>query len=456
MILWNYIRRKMMETPSQTICEGSAEMTFEEMCVFAENYAKKLTAPYYGILCKSEMAAAMALLSCIAAGKPAILMPSRYGAEVYNKIIDRSAPPCILSDSDNGLTTIVLDIQTKPKKLHSSTAVVLFTSGSTGTPKGILLSQKNLLSNIKDISSYFPINKNDSILISRPIYHSSVLTGELLVSLCNGAKIVFSSEAFQPQNILNLMREQKISVFGCTPTLLSTFSRFIRKSNDLSIRLLSISGECMTEGMARTIRKAFPNAKIYCGYGLSEASPRVAYLPPELFDSIPTAAGVPLPSVNLKIINDSGHITTPSEIGELLVNGPNVMLGYFDDRARTKATLREGWLHTGDLACFDSEGQLHIKGRKDDMIIRAGMNIYPAEIESVLSTDARVESILVYGYQENDTQLIGMTISGSFSSTDEVLALCRNKLPPYQIPSKITISKKPDFLASGKKKRKKY
>ena len=202
----------------------------------------------------------------------------------------------------------------------------------------------------------------------------------------------------------------------------------------------------MTSGMARTIRKAFPNAKVYCGYGLSETSPRVAYLPSELFDSSPTAAGIPLPSVSLKIINESEQITTPFEIGELLVNGPNVMLGYFDDRARTKATLREGWLHTGDLACFDSEGLLHIKGRKDDMIIRAGMNIYPAEIESVLSTDTRVESILVYGYQENDTQLIGMTVSGSFSSTDEVLALCRNKLPPYQIPSKITISDKPDFL----------
>ena len=151
-----------------------------------------------------------------------------------------------------------------------------------------MLSDDNLICNIEDIRSYFPITNNDTILISRPLYHSSVLTGEFLVALCAGAKIVFTSESFQPLNILKVLKTNNITVFGSTPTLMTMLSRFVREPCELSVSLLSISGECMTEGMARTIRKAFPKADIYCGYGLSEASPRVAYLPAEDFDDDPT------------------------------------------------------------------------------------------------------------------------------------------------------------------------
>lgn len=509
MKLWKYIRQKLLEHPGQTVCEGDASMTYEQLCIYAESFAQRLTAPHYGILCGSELAAAMALLACFAAEKPAVPLPARYGKDYYMKIWERADSPCLITDIGGELRTVPMppsasaespascpggvgcsgqeagseadcpggagcsgasggsgpafgtlaagsrsaDGQEETGEEETKPAVILFTSGSTGTPKGVMLSGESLIANVEDIASYFQIGEQDRILISRPLYHSSVLTGELLVSLCQGAGIEFFSESFQPLRLLQLMRDRGITAFGSTPTLLSTLARFVRPGQLLPVRLLSVSGECMTEGMARAIRTAFPQTEVYCGYGLSEASPRVAYLPPALFDRQPTAAGIPLPHVRLCIVDEQGRRVCGWEVGELLVQGPNVMLGYFQDEERSRRVLHGGWLRTGDLACWGADGMLFIKGRKDDMVIRAGMNIYPAEIENALSADPRVQGVLVYGYPKNGTQEIGMKISGAFGSLQEVVALCRERLPDFQIPSKIELTEATEVLLGGKKKR---
>lgn len=456
MKLWNYIRQKMLEHPDQVVCEGDAFMTYEELFIFADQYSKKLTSSYYGIFCNSEMAAAMALLSCIAAEKPAIPFPTRYGEAYYTKIREKADPPCLLTDHYGTLKEYPLSPEPFPSPLRSSPSVILYTSGSTGAPKGVMLSEENLLSNIQGISSYFPIGKDDTILISRPLYHSSVLTGEFLTALCKGAKIVFSSEAFQPRNLINLMKKHKVTVFGSTPTLMTVLSGFVRNGEAQTIRLLSISGECMNEGMAKRIRRAFPNADVYCGYGLSEASPRVAYLPAKYFDTAPTSAGIPLPNVKIRIEGRDGVIREANQEGELLVQSPGMMLGYFEDRERTDAVIKNGWLYTGDIACYGDDGMLYIKGRKDDMINRAGMNIYPAEIENALSKDHRVYDALVYGYEKGGTREIGLKICGDFLENEEVMEFCRARLPDFQLPSKIELVFETEVYALGKKRRKNF
>lgn len=453
MTLWEYIKGKMLEHPTQTISENGVSITYENLCIFAENYAKKLSRGTYGIICNYEMSTAMSLLACIASSNTAIPMPTRYGKKTYEKIWLRAKPSYLLTDTLGGICAIPSAL--KDANVHKQDiAVILFTSGSTGIPKGVMLAAENLMCNVEDIRSYFPITSDDTILISRPLYHSSVLTGEFLVSLCAGAKIIFTSSAFQPPNIINLLKENKVTVFGSTPTLISMLSRFVREPNELSVRLLSISGECITEGMAKTIRKAFPQADIYCGYGLSEASPRVAYLPANEFDADPTCAGRALPNVKIRIARSDGNTAAKGEIGEVLVRGDNVMIGYFKDQIRTKSSICNGWLHTGDLGYISKDGRLYIKGRKDYMIIRAGMNIYPAEIENAISADNRVKEIQVYGYKKNGTQEIGMSIKGNFNSTDEVIDMCKHYLPSYQIPSKIELVENLEQNASGKRKRK--
>ena len=452
MILWNKLKANMMRYRWATVEEGEAVMTYEQLCVFAERFGERLTESCYGILCRSEMAAAMALLACVAAGKTAVPMPSRYGKESYLSILDRADPPCVITDCCGELTILPMEPKEEPVFSHPSPAVILFTSGSTGVSKGVMLSEENLLTNLRDISSYFPVTEKDTVLISRPIYHSSVLTGELFTALLHGCRIVFSSEAFQPSGMLRLMREKGVTVFGTTPTLAATLARFCHGGVE-GVRLLSISGERMTDGVAGRIRGAFPNAAVYCGYGLSEASPRVAYLPPELFDTDPTCTGVALPSVRVRVVRPDGLDCERGEVGEVLVKGASVMRGYLGDPERTARVIRKGWLHTGDLGYIGKNGRLYIQGRADDMIIRAGMNSYPAEIENALSADERVEELAVYGYEEGGTQQIGLKIKGRFSSVEEVARLCRACLPAYQIPSRVELVNEFPRTASGKQRK---
>lgn len=454
MKLWNYIKEKMMEHPDQSICEGDTHLTYEELCIYAEEHGHTLSAECYGILCRSEMAAAMELLACLAGGKTAIPLPSRYGSSFFDKIIKRSQVSHLLTDYEGTLTECQISDHSFFASDDQVPAVILFTSGSTGEPKGVMLSEENLLSNVRGISSYFPINDSDTILISRPLYHSSVLTGEFLLALCNGAKIVFSSDPFQPKNILQLIEKFDVTVLGNTPTLMTVLSRFVRKQT--TVRLLSISGECMSDGMAKTIRQAFPNAAIYCGYGLSEASPRVAYLPANKFDQTPTSAGIPLPNVNVYILGKDGLTCEPGKEGELLVRASSVMRGYLNDTKRTNDVIKNGFLYTGDIAYYGEDGLLYIKGRKDEMINRAGMNIYPAEIENALLSDPNVFDVLVYGYQDGNTQEIGMKISGDFLEVEEVVELCRKKLPAFQMPSKIELVFETEVYTLGKKNRSRY
>jgi len=450
--LWSFIKDRMLEHPYSTVSEGDAIMTFEELCIFAENYAGKLKASFYGIFCQSEMASAMALLACIAAGKPAIPIPTRYGNDLYRKILDEADPPYVISDITGELDELDMNAKTMVD-FSKSPAVILYTSGSTGKPKGVMLSRSNLICNVKDILSYLPIGEKDTFLITRPLYHSSVLTGEFLAALCSGCNIVFYSGSFNPSDILKIIKRKLITAMGSTPTLMSTLARLVRGTTTATVRILTVSGECMTVGMAQSIRTGFPKAKVLCGYGLSEASPRVAFLPHELFNKNPTAAGLTLPSVEIKIVDENGNEVKAGQVGELLVKGDNVMMGYFKNPQKTKETIKDNWLHTNDLAYVKKE-LLYIKGRKDDMIIRAGMNIYPAEIENVLSTDERVSDLLVYGYFDGTTQQIGLKIKGDFSYIEEVVELCREKLSSYQMPNKIEIVDNVTGSFSGKKKRK--
>ncbi len=327
----------------------------------------------------------------------------------------------------------------------------MFTSGTTGTPKGVMLSERNLISNIKDISDYFKITDKDSILIARPIYHISVITGELLVSLICGVKIHFYSGHFNPISMISEIKKHNISTFCSTPTLMNTFSKFLKGDNTLPLSNIVISGECLNRSIANDIRKAFPNAKIYHVYGLTEASPRVCYLPPDLFDYFPDSIGLPLNSVEIKVIDSKGNAVTENGEGVLWIRGSNIMIGYYNDNALTKKVLENGWLCTNDIVKLDSFGRMYVRGRNDNMIIRAGMNIYPQEIEATLKKDPRVHEVLVYEEKSISTgSQLCLNIVGDFKNTQEIHKLCKDVLPPYQTPTKISLLKELPKTGSGK------
>ena len=451
MKLWKYLKNKMQPNLQQTVCEDCSAMTFEEIIVFAEAFSKKLKGiKCCAILCQSEMAASMVLLSCFAAEVTALPLSQRYGELHCNKILDTISPDAVITDQDGEFQIIhIKDSVYEEPDVHP--ALIMCTSGTTGIPKGAMLTESNIIANVSDIAAYFGIDTSDTILISRPLYHCAVLTGEFLTALVKGVKIRFYSGTFNPTLVLKLLREHQITAFCGTPTLLRMMARFKRNQEDDFLKHICISGECMDFEAGRQIAAAFPKADIYHIYGLTEACPRVSYLPPSMFDKYADCVGLPLRSVSLKIISSEGQPVDINEIGTLWVKGDNVMAGYYKNPEKTSEVLKGGWLCTGDLALFNEAGLLKIKGRSDDLIIKAGMNIYPQEIESALKLDPRVREVYVCGCDDGKLGMqIVLNIAGNFSDVTEVKELCRTHLPAYQMPARINLLDEIPKNGSGK------
>jgi len=450
-MLWKFIKEKMLSNPKQLMCEENSSFSYEEAVIYAEVLSEKIRSESrVCILCSSEMFSALGVMACFAAEVTAIPLSMRYGKEHCCRIMEQICPDALITDIRGSLEVVYLE--RSDKTVPDECALMLFTSGSTGKPKGVMLSEKNLLCNALDICEYFKIDSSDKLLISRPIYHGAVLTGELLVSLIKGAKICFCSGKFDPQRMLRLIEKEKITALCATPTVFSVISRMAGKYDVSSVKTIVVSGEKLSSAVAESIAKAFGGAAKYHVYGLTEASPRVSYLPPELFSEKHGSVGFPLRSVSVKIVSDNGQPAIPGETGVLWVRGDNVMLGYFDDPEQSARVLRDGWLCTGDAAYIDKDGMLYIKGRSDDLIIRAGMNIYPAEIEGVIEEDSRVKEVVAFPiYFDDGACEIGMKIAGDFSDVSEVRELCINTLPLYAVPVQIELVDALEKTATGKK-----
>ena len=439
MTIWNYLKKHILRNATQTICEDNRSMSFEKMIIEVELLSKKLRGvKCCAIQCSSEMNAAIVLLACLAAQVTAVPLSKRYGETHCNKIIDFISPSVIVQDPHN---EIMLYVNQGSQYIAPSQhpALIMCTSGTTGRPKGVMLSEKNIITNLSDISEYFQIDNSDSILISRPLYHCAVLTGEFLTALINGARIQFYSDKFNPFMLLDAIKRQNITIFCGTPTMLSAMARFNRDQVPTTLKKICISGECMNVSVGKKIRSAFSNCSIFHLYGLTEASPRVSYLPPEYFADYPDCVGVPLKSTRTKILDEMGRCCSTNVEGVLHIKGKNIMIGYYNNPELTKKVRKKRWLCTGDMAIINDAGFLKILGRADDLIIKAGINIYPSEIEDALKQDSRVEEVLVYGVPQKYGTTIGMKLVGDFSSVEEIINLCMEVLPPFQVPSNIEL-----------------
>ena len=441
-MLWDILKRKMMEYPDARIHEGEASVTYEEAIIFAESFAHGLIAPCYGILCESELCAALAVLSCLAAEKTAVPLSYRYGEAHCRRILEFVRPRYIIGERQGALQVVEIENQ-RYEEPPESPAFILCTSGTTGEPKGAMLSEGNILSNVRDILRYFQLSAKDKILISRPLYHCAVLTGEFLASLMCGTEIHFLNRSFDMQTYIRLAEKEGITVACATPSFFQMVSRLAGKT--MTVSKLAVSGECLTREAASRIRKAFHV------YGLTEASPRVAYLAPERFDSMPEMLSHPLASVKMKIVDGAGIEVPDGEEGELIVSGTNVMMGYYKNPELTERTLTDGWLHTKDMAVKNGDGMIRILGRRDDMILYAGMNIYPREVEDALKKDARVEEVLAYGVPNPYSgQAVAVKVKGKFKDKSEIAALCRVCLPVYEQPVRVELVEELPKNASGK------
>lgn len=326
-----------------------------------------------------------------------------------------------------------------PELEEDDTAVILYTSGTTGKPKGAMLTHKNLYSNAKDVSDYLHMNENDRVITTLPMFHVFCLTVALNAPLMNGATILIDPK-FSPKEIFRLAKKYEPTVFAGVPTMYNFLLQYEDGNpEDLkSLRLCISGGAAMPVALLHGFEKKF-NVIVSEGYGLSEASPVTCFNPldkPRKAGSI----GQSIMNVENKVVNELGEEVSVGEVGELTVRGPNVMKGYYKLPEETAATIRDGWLYTGDLAKRDEEGYFYIVDRKKDLILVGGYNVYPREVEEVLYNHGEIVEAAVLGVPDPNLgeAVKCYVVTNNPQLTEELLlAYCAEHLARYKVPSSI-------------------
>jgi len=461
--MWITLKKQIMNNEESLIVTTDKKATFKEYLEMAENTGNMLknnmkSRAKCAILCESGFNTGRAILSCWAAGMIPIPMSVRYGEKHCRNIIELTKPDLIITDEspdwvnehdicqynlkDNVFVNEIPLID--EEKELCDVAAILCTSGTTGKPKGVMITESGLLENIYGISDYFEIGNTDNMLIARPLYHCAVLTGEFLTALFKGCNIIFYEEDFSPLRIPAYIEKYNITVLCGTPTIFYHLAQYYMRRKTISaLHTAVISGECLYSSVAKIIRASFPETDIYNVYGLTECSPRVCYLAPMYFDAYPEAVGGGLKNTEIKVVD-----------GNIFVKSPSIMKGYYKNPKLTREVLIGDWLKTGDIGYKNRNGLIFIHGRADNMIIKAGMNIYPKEIENKLMTSEMIDEVMAYPIIGKTGADIGIKLVlnplyRDITKKQLVEAVCK-LLPSYMVPLDISIIDRIVQSGSGK------
>jgi long-chain acyl-CoA synthetase len=291
-----------------------------------------------------------------------------------------------------------------PRPRPEDSALIMPTGGTTGWPKAVLLTHRNLLANAWQVSHWVgPTAEQNVILAVLPFFHIYGLTTCAMAGVATAAALVLHHR-FRADQVLKIIERARPTHFPAVPAMLVALNKALRRRRyDLSsIRTVISGGAPLGPEVAAEFGRR-SGSTVVEGYGLSEASP-VTHVGPLDGTARPGTIGLPLPDTDAMIADPatgSGPLP-PGEVGELVVRGPQVMAGYWNDPDATAIALRDGWLHTGDLAACTADGFFRIVDRKKDLIITNGVNVYPTDVEHVLGQCEGVGDIAVLGVPDAD------------------------------------------------------
>jgi long-chain acyl-CoA synthetase len=327
-------------------------------------------------------------------------------------------------------------------------AVILYTSGTTGFPKGAMLSHYNLISNVVDASHMIQINYRYTFICILPLFHSFAATVCMNFPLLMGAKIVIMKSVKPFRRVVRAIRKNRVRVLVGIPSMYTILANMKMPKIFLGplIKLFNPVKVCVS-GAAALSAKTFNNFEkrfqipLLEGYGLTEASPVVSINPLKGKRKAGSVGVALSKNIELKIIDEQGNALASGQAGELLVKGPNVMQGYFQKEEATKEVLKDGWLHTGDMAKIDDEGYIYIVGRKKEMVNVRGLNVYPREIEEVLYQNLKIKEAAVIGIVDEHKGEVpkGFVVlqEGQKATEQEILHYLRERLASYKVPKAI-------------------
>lgn len=327
-------------------------------------------------------------------------------------------------------------------------ALLVFTAGTAGPAKAAMLTHGGLRANLDQVQHHpgRALVAGDVSYGVLPFFHVFGINVVLGLSLLAGASVVLV-ERFDPREALTAIRDRRVTILAGAPPLFAALAAVAPAGDPdelASVRLAVSGASALSPEVAAAFEARF-GLPLWQGYGLTEASPVVTS---SVIGGVPKpgSVGVPLPGVQLKLVDESGQEALVSDPGELWVKGPNVFPGYWEDPEATSAVITDGWLHTGDVAVVDDDGYVYLVDRMKDIVIVSGFNVYPAEVEDVLREDPRVEDVAVVGVADDHTGeavrayvVVSPGAAGQDQLVSELSSLCRTHLAPYECPGQIEV-----------------
>jgi long-chain acyl-CoA synthetase len=339
-------------------------------------------------------------------------------------------------------------------------AAIFYTSGSTGTPKGVMLSHRNLVSNTLATIEYLKLTRDDSVIVILPFYY--IYGNSLLLTHVGcGGRLVIDNRFLYPEAILDTMESENVTGFSGVPSnfmILLGKSTFAKRELP-ALRYFTQAGGAMAPEIVRQLMDAFPEKEIYIMYGQTEAAPRVTWLPPEMLKEKLGSIGIAVPGVTVLVADDKGNELPAGKVGEIVVDGPNVMMGYWNHADEEREVLRNGRLFTGDLAKKDEDGYIYVVGRRKEIIKTGGNRVSVKEVEECILESNGILEVAVFGV---DDPVLGEAIKavivnkkGCSADTVEITDFCRSRLAAHKVPKIIEFAQSLPKTKSGKLDKKK-
>ncbi|MEK4425785.1 long-chain-fatty-acid--CoA ligase [Solibacillus sp. FSL K6-1523] len=330
-------------------------------------------------------------------------------------------------------------------------AQIIYTSGTTGRPKGAMITQGNINWMSKTCLAMSNLTPNDRILLVLPLYHAYAKLQGMVAPFRIGAT-VYLEERFYPDEILTMIAEEKITNFMGVPTMYAMFvnSPKITEYDYSSLKYCGSGGASLPLEIMEKVNKLM-GVEVMEGYGQTESTVMISRTRKD-GERRPGSVGLPIPGIELKIVDTEGNEVTSDNIGEIIFRGPNAMKGYYKKPEETSQTIKNGWVYTGDLGRIDDQGHIYIVDRRKEMIIRGGFNVYPREVEEVLYTHKAVVECAVIGEADPifGEEIAAFIVTKEAIDKDSIISFCKEHLVHYKVPRNIYFIDELPKNATGK------